>query len=219
MTLPLAALDLASLGIGVGLGVLGTLLGIAIWRSRFAPAPPRAEALRATLRDVRKGGVICLGGFGDDGDDLHLFIDRYAFWERGRDAWHVLEGDYRGRRIGIEWREAEGGGGALKVIAFRKLRVALDELKVDPTVLERAEKTPGATIEIDGMAYRLERSGEGSRHDDGHGASVPIKAWDLVAPEQHGFARIERERDAPPRASIGKAIAADAVEIFRVKGG
>jgi hypothetical protein len=207
-------IDLPSLGLGILVGTGATLVGLTIYRSRFAPAAPREAALRASLRDVRKGGAICLGGFGDEGDDLHLFIDGYGRCERGPESWHELEGDYRGRRVGVEWREADDG---LKVIAFRRRRVAPDEAKVDFAAVEKAEKTPGTTIEIDGAPYRVEKVGEGLRHVGGHAMGVPVKWWDLAAPEQHAFVRVERERDGPPRVSVGKAVAADAVEIFRVK--
>jgi hypothetical protein len=209
--------DGASFGLGLLVGAAALWTAITVWRSRITAAAPRAEALRATLRDVRKGGVVCLGGFGDEGDDLHLFIDGYLRCERGREEWHELEGDYRGRRVGLEWRE--GDGGALRVVAFGKRRIAPEEVRLDPAALERAEKTPGTTVDVDGIPYKLERSGEALRHDDGHAMGVPIRTWDLVAPEQHGFVRVEREKDATPRVSIGKAIAADAVEIFRVKTG
>jgi hypothetical protein len=207
--------DLVSFSLGLLSGVVLVLVVLTIWRSRLSQGGLPAEALRATLRDVRKGGVICLGGFGDEGDDLLLAVDSYARCARGGDDWHELEGRYRDRLVGVEWREA---GASLKVVAYRLRRVVPEEAGLDPEALFQAERVPGSTVAVRGVSYRLAGSGPALRHPGGHSAGVPLRTWDLVAEEQQGFVRIEREGDGPLSVSLGRSIAADAVEIRRMKG-
>lgn len=194
------------------LGVVGVGVGLAIAASRRGGAPalpgPRlgGELLAGRLQDVRKGGLIQVGGMGDDFEDLDLEVERADKYSLGREAWHVLETTYRGRPVGVEWSEDRG---ALAVYAHKRLRRPLSELGLDPATLGQARE-----VTVDGHTLALAHEGKAFRHDNVTGFGKEHQAWAYFSADRKHVLRVERWGDQTT-ASLGERIEPSTIRVFR----
>lgn len=209
--------------VGVIAGVIGFAAGAATMAAvrrgggggPMAPRlPVRSEdVLRANVRDVRKGGLLHLPGFGDDYEDLDLEVERYTRFSRGRDEWHELAGTYRNRAVGLEWHLERGEP---QVFLYKKLRghtladVGLSE--------ERLESLGEGSHEHEGVAYRLTAAEEALSHADGLGFGKGHRTWELRSPDGARLLRIERWGEKPHQVSLGERTDPSTIQIYKVKG-
>jgi hypothetical protein len=188
--------------------VVAAAIAYTAWRSRFGPPAPGSETLRCTVVDVKQGGVLRLAGFGDDGEDMELPIATLATVRLGGggEEWHELGGEYRKRRVRLEWRKRPNGP---KVVAFSKTDMPLDEAQLDPAALEAARPGSGPLAALGGT-FRVEEAGDAVR-----GEALALKTWLLVDDEKRRVLRVDRVGEQPPRACLGRVIAADAIDVIR----
>jgi hypothetical protein len=179
------------------------------------PALPTREndVLRASLRDVRKGGLVKLPGFGDDFDDVDLEVERYEKTVLGREEWHVLEGTYRNRPVGVGWQDERG---TPRTYALKRMRVQLAEVGLTQAALDALAST--RTHTHGGVAYDVEEQGKALRHENGTGFGKEHKAWFLASKDKSKVLRIERWGDEPAQVTLGEAMDPTTVEIYKVKG-
>jgi hypothetical protein len=203
----------ASVGLGIGIALLSAVVAITAYRSRLGKPAPGADVLPATLADVREGGAIRLGGFGDDREDVTLTIAKSVRVRLGGEEWRELSGDYRGRTLTVEWRRR---GSLLRVVAYRRTGEPLEAVALDPEALEQA-RAGGAPIAALASSYRVEEAGDAIREGATPEDSLAVKTWFLNDEEKRQVLRVERLGAEKPRVSQGVFVAADAVEIVRIK--
>jgi hypothetical protein len=194
--------------------VLGTVAAVALVlfalytfsRSRLGTPAPGAETLRATVCDVKPGGAIRLAGFGDDGEDVVLEVATLVPVRMGAEEWHELAGEYRSRHVRLEWKKK----GVTRVVAYARTDLPLTEVGIDAAALEAAR--PGSPpLAALGSTFRIEEAGDAIR-----GGALAVKTWLLHDDEKRRVMRVERAGEQPPRASVGRVVAADAVEVVRL---
>lgn len=209
----------AVLGLGVGAMVmLGAKSG---QKALTAADPPKQigggggpDVLTASVKDLRRGAVVQVSGFGDDFEDVQLEVEGYTRYSRGRDEWHVLQATYKDRPVGLGWDE---GQGALRVLAYKHLRgKRLADLGLSPEQLAGLKK--GDTVEALGQTWTVEDAEEALSHKDGTGFGKEHQSWELAASDGKQVLRLEQWGDDAPEASLGERIDPAGIEIFRVKG-
>ncbi len=197
------------------LPALGTVAAFAILafalytfsRSRLGTPAPGAETLRATVCDVKPGGAIRLAGFGDEGEDVVLEVGTLVPVRQGPEEWHELAGEYRSRLVRLEWKKK---GGVTRVVAYSRTDLPLAEVGIDAAALEGAR--PGSPpLAALGSTFRVEEAGDAIR-----GGALAVKTWVLHDDEKRRVMRVERAGEQPARASVGRVVAADAVEVVRL---
>jgi len=186
---------------------LGVFVVYTFGRSRLGRPAPGSETLRSTICHVKKGGAIRLGGFGDDGEDVQLSIGSEAKVRLGPEEWHELTADYRGRAIRLEWRVQQG---ATRVVAYSRTELPLSEVGLEAPALD-AVRAGGPAMTLLGSSFKVEEVGDAIR-----GEALAFRTWLLHDEEKRRFVRLERVGEQTPKASIGKPIAADAIEVVRV---
>jgi hypothetical protein len=186
---------------------LGVFAVYTFGRSRLGRRAPGSETLQRTICDVKQGGEIRLGGFGDDGEDVLLKLTQVAKVRLGPDEWHELTAEYRGRGIRVEWRVRQG---ATRVVAYSRTDMPLSEVGLEAAALD-AVRAGGPAMTLLGSSFKLEEIGDAIR-----GEALAFKTWLLHDEEKRRLVRIERVGEQSPKASIGKPIAADAIEVVRV---
>ncbi len=198
---------LVAIALVVGLGLLAFAVYTFV-RSRLGRPAPGAEVLRARICDLKPGGVVRLGGFGDDKEDVVLTVTSFAHGRMGTDEWHDLAGDYRGRTLALEWRD-KGPGGLLRVTAFRKTAIPLAEAGLDLATLEGLRA--GGNVTAFGTSFRVEEVGDAIRTFGRE--SLAVRCWWLVDDDKRQVLRVERVGQQEPVAAVGVHIAADGAEI------
>jgi hypothetical protein len=197
------------------LAALGTVAAVAFLayaaytfsRSRLGTPAPGAETLHASVCDVKEGGAIRLAAFGDDGEDVVLEVATLVIVRAGPEEWHELAGEYRARLVRLEWRKTAG---ATRVVAYSRTDLPLEEVGIDPVALDAAR--PGtAPLAALGTTFRLEEAGDAIR-----GGALAVRTWVLHDDEKRRVMRIERAGQQPPRACVGRVVAADAIEVVRL---
>lgn len=180
-----------------------------------APALPLKEhdVLRASLRDVRKGGLLHVRNMGDDFEDVDFEVERYDRHAAGRDEWHLIEGTYKNRPVAIEWQTVRG---ALRAWEHKRLR-ALTPEQVGLGGDALAALAPGKAHTHEGVAYQVEVAGKALSHEGGAGFGKEHEAWRLVSQDGKRVLHVERWGGKPATAWLGEAIDPAMVEIYRVK--
>ncbi len=203
-------------------GVVGFVAGaatMAVARRGSAgvvpPALPTKEndVLRASLEDVRAGGLLHVRNMGDDFEDVDFEVERFDRYAAGRDEWHLVEGTYKNRPIGLEWQRVRG---ALRAWEHKRLR-ALTPEQVGLGGPALGALAVGATHAHEGATYTVEVAGKALRHDGGTGFGKEHQAWRLVSQDGKKVLHVERWGDKPPVAWQGDAIDPGMVEIYKVK--
>jgi hypothetical protein len=209
----LVAVGVASIVLGAGLGLLAAVILFTLWRSRLGKPAPGAEVLQTTLADVRVGGAIRLCAFGDDREDVTLAITKSARVRLGAEEWHELSGEYRGRTLTIEWRPR---GSLLRVVAYRKTGETLAAVGLDAQALEVARAGSPALAAL-GSSFKVEEAGDAIREGALPQDSLAVKTWSLYDEDKRQVLRVERVGAQEARASVGLPVAADAIEVVKVK--
>lgn len=191
----------------VGVGALVAFAAYTWYRSRLGPPAPGSETLRATICDVKAGGSIRLAGFGDDGEDVLLPITAVIAVRLGGEEWFELSGQYRSRLLRLEWRRRPSG---LKVVAYSKTDLPLEEVQLDAAALDAA-KPGGSPVAALATTFRVEEAGDAIR-----GEALALKTWVFSDDEKRRVLRVERVGEQPPRACLGRVIAADAIEVVKL---
>lgn len=179
------------------------------------PALPTKEndVLRASLEDVRKGGLLHVRNMGDDFEDVDFEVERFDRYVAGRDEWHLVEGTYKNRPIALEWQKVRG---ALRAWEQKRLR-ALTAEQVGLGGDALAALAPGKTHAHEGTTYTVEVAGKALRHDGGTGFGKEHEAWRLVTQDGKKVLHVERWSGKPAVAWTGDAIDPAMVEIYKVK--
>ncbi|MCA8922875.1 MAG: DUF4178 domain-containing protein [Planctomycetes bacterium] len=207
--------------VGLGVGVV-VVKAASNKQLAAAPAPKQltadgladADVLDATVKDLRKGALLEVTGFGDSFEDVQLEVEAYTRYSRERDEWHELQSSYQGRPVAIVWDEERG---VLRVWAVKHLRgTALADVGLDLEALEGLAK--GATVEGAGETWTLDDAGKAYSHSNGTGFGKEHRSWELLSGDQRKILRIERWGDDLPTVSLGEAMEPDGMTIYRVKG-
>lgn len=179
------------------------------------PALPTKEndVLRASLEDVRKGGLLHVRNMGDDFEDVDFEVERFDRYVAGRDEWHLVEGTYKNRPIALEWQKVRG---ALRAWEQKRLRaLTAEQAGLGGDAL--AALAPGTTHTHEGATYTVEVAGKALRHDGGTGFGKEHEAWRLVTQDGKKVLHVERWSGKPAVAWTGDAIDPAMVEIYKVK--
>jgi hypothetical protein len=202
-------------------GVVGFVAGAAAMAMgrRGAAIVPKAlpvkenDVLRASLEDVRAGGLLHVRNMGDTFEDVDLEVERFDRYAAGRDEWHLLEGTYKNRPVALEWQKTRG---ALRAWEHKRLRALTpDQVGLGGPALEAL--AVGATHAHEGASYQVEVAGKALRHDGGTGFGKEHLAWRLVTADGKKVLHVERWGDKPPVAWAGEAIDPGMVEIYKVR--
>ncbi|MEZ0231097.1 MAG: hypothetical protein ACAI25_20950 [Planctomycetota bacterium] len=177
------------------------------YRSRLGPPAPGSETLRSTICDVKASGALRLAGFGDDGEDVELPISAVVAVRMGAESWTEMSGQYRSRLLRLEWRKKPNG---TKVVAYSKTDQTLEEVQLDPAALDGA-KAGGPPVAALGSTFKVEEAGDAIR-----GEALALKTWVLYDDEKRRVLRVERIGEQPPRACLGRVIAADAIDVVKI---
>jgi hypothetical protein len=172
------------------------------------------DVLRANVKDVRTGGLIALKGFGDDFEDVDMEIERCTKFVRGPQEWHVLEGSYRNRPVGLAWQET---GGKLSCHAHKHLdKKTLTDVGLAAEALDGMSE--GAAHSHDGVDYTLRGAGKTFSHKDGTGFGKELKTWEFASGDGLKSIRVSRKGEQPHQVSLGEDFDAGAlIEIYKVK--
>jgi hypothetical protein len=206
----------------VAAGIGGFVLGFATaerGRKRAVLNAPTLSALEPArlgggLKDVGRGGVLQLAGFGDALESVDLVVERHERIVIGRDEWTLLEGSYKGRTVGLEWQQALGQTHAC---SMKRLRVPLAEVGLTPEALQALATTRSHAH--DGKGYELlAHSDKALRHENGTGFGKEHRRWVLATPDRKHVLRIEKWDDDPARASVGEAYDASNIEVLKTRG-
>lgn len=202
-------------------GVVGFVAGAAamVMGRRGAAIVPKAlpvkenDVLRASLEDVRAGGLLHVRNMGDAFEDVDIEVERFDRYAAGRDEWHLLEGTYKNRPVALEWQKTRG---VLRAWEHKRLRALTPEqVGLGGPALEAL--AVGATHTHDDASYQVEVAGKALRHDGGTGFGKEHLAWRLVTADGKKVLHVERWGDKPPVAWTGEAIDPSMVEIYKVK--
>lgn len=204
-------------------GVVGFVAGAATMAAARrgaagASAPPalptkESDVLRASLEDVRQGGLLHVRSMGDDFEDVDLEVERYDRYTAGREEWHLVEGTYKNRPVALEWQKVRG---VLRAWEHKHLR-ALTPSQVGLGDAALAALSVGGAHVHDGTTYTVEVAGKALRHDGGTGFGKEHQAWRLVSQDGKKVLHVERWGEKPAVAWVGEAIDPGLVEIYRVK--
>lgn len=182
-------------------------------RSRALSTSSGGDLLSATIKDVRKGGLVQVSNMGDAGEDVDLEVERYDRHVAGRDEWHLLDGTYKKRHVALEWQDVRG---VLRLFEHKHLR-ALTPEQVGLGGPALAALAPGGEHVHDGVTYVVESAGKAHRHENGTGFGKEYEAWRLVSKDQKRVLHVERWAGKPATASIGEAADPQVLQIFRVR--
>lgn len=203
-------------------GVVGFVAGaatVAVARRGAAGVVPAAlpmkehDVLRASLEDVRAGGLLHARNMGDDFEDVDFEVERFDRYTAGREEWHLLEGTYKNRAIGLEWQKVRG---ALRAWEHKHLRGLTPE-QVGLAGPALGALAVGATHTHAGATYTVDVVGKALRHDGGTGFGKEHEAWRLLTPDGKRVLHLERWGDRPAVAWVGETIDPAMVEIYKVR--
>jgi hypothetical protein len=181
------------------------------------PGAGKVDILAATIKDVRKGGLVHVSNMGDAGEDVDLEVERYDRHVAGRDEWHLLDGTYATRHVGLEWQEVRG---VLRLWEHKRLRALTPEqvgLEPDRGGAALGALAVGKEHAHDGVTYVVETAGKALRHENGSGFGKEYEAWRLVSKDGKRVLHVERWGDKPASAWIGEAADPSVCTIYRVK--
>ena len=179
-------------------------------RSLTASSP---DILGAKLEDVRAGGLLHVRNMGDDFEDVDFEVERFDRYVAGREEWHLLEGTYKGRPVGLEWQRTRG---ALRAWEHKRLRaLTVEQVGLGAQALDALVAGKAHTHE--GVTYQVEVAGKALRHEGGTGFGKEHLAWRLVTADGKKVVHVERWTDKPLAAWAGEAIDPMLVEIYKVK--
>lgn len=170
------------------------------------------DVLSASITDVRAGGMVKAAGFGDDFEDIHLEIDAYNRLSFNKENWHELVSQYKGRAVAVEWQERSGGRKVYGV-RFHRGKELLD-IGLQDADLDSLED--GRAVALDGIEYKLARSGEALFHKGGDGFGKKMNFWEFQA-EEGGLLRVERASDGTTTVSVAKPLNEAEFEVLRVR--
>jgi hypothetical protein len=208
--------------VGVAAGVVGFVAGAVTMavarRGGGGIAPPALPArqddvLRASLKDVRRGGLLHIKAGGEGFEDVDLEVERFDRYEAGRDEWGLAEGTFQNHPYGLEWQEVRGD---LRAWAHKRLR-ALTAEQVGLGAQALAALAVGKAHTHAGVTYTVELAGKALRHEGGTGFGKEHDAWRLTSADGKRVLRLERWDDKPAAASLGEAIDPADVEIYKVR--
>lgn len=186
-----------------------------------APAPKQIEAggladgdvLDSTVKDLKRGALIEVTGFGDEFEDVQLEVEAYTRYARARDEWHELQSSYRARQVGILW-DVEAGTD--RVWAAKHLRgKSLADIGQDAAGFDALTK--GASIEVDGTSYSVTDVDKALSHKDGTGFGKEHRSWELLAADGKSLLRVEQWRDDAHLVTLCEALDPAAITIYRLK--
>lgn len=200
-------------------GIGGFVLGFATaerGRKRAVLNAPTLSALEparlgGSLKDVGRGGVLQLAGFGDALESVDLVVEKHERVVIGRDEWTLLEGSYKGRTIGLEWQQDKGQTHAN---SMKKLRAPLADVGLTPEALQAA--TASRSLVLGGKTYELlAQSDKALRHENGTGFGKEHRRWAFATADRKHVLRVEQWDDDPARASVGDAYDASNIEVLK----
>jgi hypothetical protein len=172
-----------------------------------------ADVLTASVKDVRKGGVLVARKIGNEAN-VNLTIDAYNRCVFDAETWHELISEHDGKPIAIEWRE--GGGDSDSVYAV--LPHKSDGLAAAGLAADKIDALgDDATVEIDGLDFKLKRKGQALFHRGGDGFGKKLDFWEFEA-TGGVFARVERPLGAAASFSLARPVDADGFDIYRLQG-
>lgn len=203
------------LAVGGVLALVGVVAVVAVVARRAPKALPMKEhdVLRASLEDVRKGGLLHVRNMGDDFEDVDFEVERMDRYAAGREEWSFIEGTYKNRPVGLEWQRVRG---SLRAWEHKRLRaLTAEQVGLGGDALEGL--AVGKTHEHEGVTYTVDLAGKALRHENGTGFGKEHLAWRLITQDGKKVLHVERWGDKPPVASLGDAIDPAMVEIYKVK--
>lgn len=223
MSITLILILVALIGAAGAVGVGVVVVKAASNRQLTAAAAPKqiaaggladADVLEATVKDLKKGALIEVTGFGDEFEDVQLEVEAYTRFSRARDEWHELQSSYRGRQVAILWDEEAG---ALRVWTAKDLRgKGLGDLGLEADAFDALTK--GASVEVDGASYALTDVDKAFSHSNGTGFGKEHRSWELLKADGKGLLRVERWGDDAHLVTECEALDPAAITIYRVKG-
>ncbi|MEZ6183587.1 MAG: DUF4178 domain-containing protein [Planctomycetota bacterium] len=209
-----------TVGVGVGVVVLKAASGNK--QLGAAPAPKQIGAggladddvLDATVKDLKRGALIEVTGFGDSFEDVQLEVEAFTRYSRARDEWFELASTYAGRPVALVWDEERG---PLRLWAYKARRQGdLADFGLTPDTVEGLAQ--GQTVDVGGEAYTVDDVGKTLSHKDGTGFGKEHRTWELLSPDKKTQLWIEQWGDEAHQVSKGELIDPDAVTIYRSKG-
>ncbi len=197
------------------LGVILIGLVVAMFRRRPKARPERsvADLTDVRLPDARIGDTVSIVGLGDDFDDLDFVVDRRHRYEAGGESWYEVSGEYRGRRVHVEFVEDDD----LEITVVRDPSPrSLDDVGLDEETLIRMdeEERESNSFDWDGRRWHYHESGEVGFFANERGAGEGYYGWDFRGDDGRRLS-VEKWEGEPFQVHVADVVREGDVRVFR----